>query len=215
MPIQITKPFKGWLTKQKEKPHGDFQKWLDLLLGPLNALARAVNLLNQVKDLTGGTTDYALAVNEVAKIDITAASTDLHIAVEDGVYELELLFDSTTFSADRDIDLQANNTTYGTEFNRMSLIADAAIATDEVDAVEADTDVYQLGVATRPRCITARLVISGLLSSMVSNSYGITAGSRRLRQTYIWRNGSVAHTILGTLTTGEACTGVLYVKRMA
>ncbi len=174
-----------------------------------------VSKLGTVVNTTALMSDYALAVNETAVVNITAASTPLNIAVEDGVYQMDLLFDSATFGADQNIDLQANNTTYAGEFLRVSITGDASIATDEVDVVESDEGEYELAVGTRPRCITARLVIDGMLSSVVSGFYGTTAGNRRLRQLYTWRDGSVAHTSLGTLSIGEVATGVLYVKRMA
>lgn len=190
---------------------GTFETLEDVVV----ALVSAVGKLNTVVNTTSESSDYDLSVGETAVINITAASTPLNIAVEDGVYELELLFESSTFGADQDIDLQANNTTYVGEFGRISLIADTAIATDEVDTVIADMDSYELAVGSRPRVITARLVISGNISGMRVGSYGVTAASRRIRETYIWRDGSVAHTSLGTLSIGEAATGVMYVHRVA
>lgn len=183
--------------------------------GVVAALVVAVGKLNTVVDTTSATSDYELSVNETAMVSVTAATTALNIAVEDGVYEISGLFDSGTFGADQDITLQANNTTYAGEFLRTRMIGDTAIATDEYDQVDGDDSTYAIAVSSRLRSFKTTLVINGLFSTSITKSYGITAGSRRSSLIFTWRSGSAAHTSLGTLSIGEAATGVVYVKRIA
>jgi hypothetical protein len=172
----------------------------------------------KVIDLTGLTDsedDYRLAIGEVVRIDIAEASTLLRIAVEDGVYELDLSFDDSTFGADRDIVLNANNTTYTAEFRRIRIAGDTALATDEVDTSNGDDDYFIFATTCRARHIHARLIIYGNISNMVVTSNVVDAGSKRLNITASSWVGSDPHSSLGTLSIGEAATGVCYVKRIA
>lgn len=178
-------------------------------------LETSVGLLNTVVDLTSASSDYELSVGETAKINITVATTPLHIAVEDGVYEIKMLFDSGSFAADQTIELQANNTTYAGEFTMITLSGDTAIATDEVDVATVANDTYVLGINSRPRIFSGTLTISGLLSGLSGIFYAVVTGSSRIRCNATWRSGSVAHTSLGTLSIGEDATGIIYVKRIA
>lgn len=205
------------------------QKWLDILFAALrgdittDGLVNGVDIakLTTIKNTTSETSDYALSVGETAQIDITAASTALNIAVEDGWYDLTFEFDSTTFLNDRAIVLQVNNTTYTNEFLATRFGASTGFATDEVDTSDLTTDTHPLtfglaGATTlTPYRIDCRLVISGNRTSLFSVAYGNSGASRIVSQICSIRTATPAHTSLGTLSIVEVATGTAYVKRLA
>ena len=168
-------------------------------------------------DLTSATSDYELSVGEVAKITISAASTPLNIAVEDGVYEIDLSFDPTTFSADRVVQLDINNAAQTGLVAFNGYISGTVIATDEFDASDATTDSHRfIGiVASIPDHAWGRLIIRGSRSSFFAETKGQTLAGDTYLYKLSTRFGNAPHTSLGTLQIGEAATGVCYVKRIA
>jgi len=183
-------------------------------------LEAATALLNTVVNTTSESPDYELSVGETAVINITAASTPLNIAVEDGVYSLTFEFDQSTFGADREVTLEINNTTYVGEFVASRFSASTGYATDEVDTSDATLDAHHMvaGLAgantARPYRIDARLVISGQRSTLFSDYFG-TSTSRIQGSIRSLRNATPTHTSLGTLNAGEVVTGTAYVQRIA
>jgi len=178
-----------------------------------NHVARLCNVV----DLTGAEEDYPLAIGETARINISAASTLLHIAVEDGVYDIDGIFDEASFAADQVINLNANNTTYANEFRAVRISADTSFATDEVDTGESTTlaaHALSGNSAVKPRHFNGRLIISGVLSNMTITMMCTSAGSQRLSVTTSSWPVSVAHSSLGTLSIVEPATGVIYVRRV-
>jgi hypothetical protein len=174
---------------------------------------RDLELVANVVDLTSATEDYPLSVNETAKITISAASTPLNIAVEDGVYEIDLIFDRSTFAADRSVGLQANNAT-GVGLYTFEGIQ-ATVASTTMQVLSTDEHRFTGGILSRPIACYGRLYIFGTNSTLLSHANGTTlAGDSYLYETST-RRSSFTHTSLGTLVTGEACTGVAYVKRIA
>ena len=174
----------------------------------------AIEKLTTVKDLTSATEDYALSVNETAKIDISAASTDLHIALTDGVYTIDLEFDGSTFASDQTITLNGNGSTHTNEFSFVVFRGSTALATDEVDVGDGTTDFHRLtNSSTTPLYVNARLVINGTRSRLLSQYLTDTSGTLSIGSCgSSWT--AEALTSL-SLETGEAATGVCYVKRIA
>ncbi len=195
---------------------GDVSSGIEGLETRVDTLEDDTGLLNTVVDLTSAVADYALSVNETAKITITAASTNLHISVTNGVYEINAIFDDTTFGANQTISLNPNNTTYVGEVKVIRMIGDTSIATDEYDTATADVDAHAFsGGAISPRHFHSKLIISGMISDMHTNLTGTTGGTRRMiSASSVWA-GSAAHTLLGTLSIGEVASGTLYVTRIA
>lgn len=199
----------------------DIETDLATVITDLNTAEAALAKQNTVVDLTGASSDYDLSVGETAKIDVTAASTALNIAVEDGVYDIFCEFDISTFNADRSIRLQVNNTDYTGEFVGSRFAASTAFTTDEVDAAEptADNHLMSFGVSgngdIRPYRIDSRLIINGNRSSLFSESFGTAGGTRIQGHIRTQRNATPAHTSLGTLSIGEVATGIVYVHRVA
>jgi hypothetical protein len=176
----------------------------------------AIEKLTTVKDLTSATEDYALSVNETAKIDISAASTDLHIALEDGVYEIFLIFSPATFASDRVIGLLPNGQQYANEFTQIMLRGDTSITTDEVDVITQTLNNHRFsGVALKPNQINSVLTISGNMSYLMSEAVGTNSGNLNITKTSTTWDQSTAHESAGSIEIGEAATGVCYVKRIA
>lgn len=189
------------------------QRWLDETIRKLNSA-----LQPRVIDLTNVSTDYELSVGETAKITITAASTALNVAVEDGVYEIDLIFDPTTFAADQTIALNPNNTTYVGLLGFLADLDSTAIATDETDTVDVNVDEHRFSgsVMMRPHHAWGRLTILGNRTSMFFKCRGRTvAGVNYKFDGSTSGDIAVPHTSLGTVLTGEACIGMAYVKRIA
>ncbi len=172
-------------------------------------------------DLTGVSADYPLVVGQTAKIRVTAQSTPLNVMTTDGVYDLICLFDISTFGADRAITLEINNTTFTGEFSVTRFGASTGFATDEVDTSETTLDAHHLafglaGATTMtPWRIDSRLSIFGTRSTLFSDSDGLSSTTRIQSSVRSTRNGSPAHTSLGTLNAGETVTGIVYVHRLA
>jgi cytoskeletal protein CcmA (bactofilin family) len=169
-------------------------------------------------DTTNLSYDYPLHVGEVAKVSITGAPTPLNIAVKEGVYEIDLIFDATTFLADQRIDLLPNNTTYAGMIAFLGEIASIAIATDEVDIVDASIDAHRFSgsVNMRPHHANGRLTILGNRTSLFTRCRGRTvAGDNYMFEISTSGDIGVAHTSLGTIDCGEACTGMAYIKCVA
>jgi hypothetical protein len=186
------------------------------LVRSLNALGVRLQKVNTVIDVTSETSDYSLSVNETAKITISAASTPLNIATMDGKYSISMDFDISTFASDQTLLFQVNNTDYTNEFLITRLNASTALATDEVDTADVTANNHRFTPGTfSPYRIDCELVIRGNQSSLMSYAYGTNSTNRFISFTGSVRNASPAHTSLGTLNLGEACTGVLYVKRQA
>jgi hypothetical protein len=186
----------------------------------IEGLETQVGKLNTVVDLTSASSDYELSVNETAKITITAASTPLNIAVEDGVYELHMEFDATSFAADQAVQLDINNTTYVGTVAFVGLEANTAIATDEVDARDAGVDGHRFYPASlvRPQTACGRLIITSANSgttSLMSEARGRSVAGLNYIFHISTRMTGTPHTSLGTLQVGEVATGVCYVKRIA
>lgn len=202
----------------------DLISWLALLYDEISTAITniatnlaAITKVNAVVDLTSAVADYSLSVNETAKINITAASTPLNIAVEDGVYEVNILFDNSTFAAGQPTALNPNNTTYANGFSFTASRADVGFATDEIDVTESTaqtTHVIDPGSLT-PRQIEIKLTIFGTISSIVTTMHCNTSANNRIVQSASYWNNGVVHSSLGTLSIVEAATGVCYVKRLA
>lgn len=193
------------------------QKWLDILYDAL----RDASKLNTIVNTTSLSSDYALSVGETAQIDITTDSVPLNIAVEDGWYEITIEYDISTFSADRAIALEINNTTYTNDFLITKFVASTGLATDEVDTNDATADSHLMtiglagGSTIKPYRVDASLVISGQRSKLFAIHYGTSTGTRVAGYVHSIRNNTPAHTSLGTLNSGETCTGTVYVHRRA
>lgn len=176
-----------------------------------------VSLLNTVKDLTSATSDYSLSVNETAKIDITAASTALNIAVSDGVYEMNMVFDESTFASDGQVIFQPNNQDHAGEFFYVGERFSDAIATDELDVSDggaARDNIFFAFSATTPRAMRAKITILGTRSSCFSELFGTQSGNpadQAVKTSWV----ATAWTSLGTLVLPEDATGICYVKRIA
>lgn len=190
---------------------GDFDSLEDVV----TALVTAVGKLNTVVNTTSLSSDYSLSVNESAVINITAADTPLNIAVGDGMYVIDIIFDSGTFAADQTIVIMPNGSNYTGEFTHVRFRASTSIATDEVDTFDGALNNHRLAATITPYRISARLIISGTNSVMTSDAHGTTSSvAEWQRHTTAWDN-STAHTSLGTLSVGEVATGTCYVRRMA
>lgn len=214
-----------WLARQKNTAdllqlvgdnsglEGNFETLEDVVA----ALVVAVGKLNTAVNTTAETSDYSLSVGETAQIDITTASTPLNIAVEDGVYEITILFDPTTFAVDSSFVLNTNNVTHAGEFTRVSLRGDTTIATDEVDASVLAVDGHlDHSINGQYIQVTATIIIMGSISSATCISFYMpqaTGVPRIATVSTLWT--AAAHTSLGTLVVSEAVTGVVYVKRTA
>jgi hypothetical protein len=180
------------------------------------------NTKNDPVNLTGATADYPLWPGQSAMLNITASSTALRVAVEDGRYDLAIEYDISTFAADQSINLEVNNTTYSNDFTITKFSASVGFATDEEDTVDqtASSHVMTLGLsgsaAISPHIVNASLVISnsGQRSKLRSEFYGTSSGSRVAGFVGSVRNNTPAHTSLGTLNSGEACTGTVYIRRV-
>lgn len=182
---------------------------------------RDLELVAGVVDLTGATADYPLSVNETAKINITAASTPLNIAVEDGVYELHIIIDPETFAADSNANLQLNGADQTGEIYRNTTRISESIATDEIDTDFSNADdrfyfVYDLG-----RICSIRATLHKRSSDAYCHNstilYTLPGGVALLHtddnKSY-WPSAS-DWTSMGNLVFTEAATGVCYVKRIA
>lgn len=173
-------------------------------------------------NITGASSDYSLGVGEVVRVDINnTQSTALRVAVTDGVYDMICLFDYDTFSADRAITLEINNTTFSAEFAANRFAASTGFATDEVDTSDGTLSAHHMafglaGATTMtPYRIDSRLTIFGTRSTLFSDGYGTSGGTLIQNTVRSTRNGSPAHTSLGTLNLGEAATAVVYIHRLA
>jgi hypothetical protein len=186
------------------------QKWLEILWGWI----KHVTLFGTIKDLTSAASDYSLSINETAKINITAASTPLNIAVSDGWYEIAIVFNQSTFSADRAVSLDPNNTTHTNEMSRSNVLFDVNVATDELDVSEATESTLSVGSASF-FSINAKIVIFGNHKEWEWRARGLVTGNRRMFFGNSYWNSSTAWTSLGTLQCVEVVTGICYVTRVA
>jgi hypothetical protein len=215
----------------KYKRSDDLIKWLasfyDEVSTAISSLATAVTniatntaaiaKLNTVVDLTSAVADYSLSVNETAKINITAASTPLNIAVTNGSYDFRIVFDPSTFAADSTFYLQINNADKTGAVIKSADRASTAFATDEVDTNDAACDGHlDLGGLTNMELlhITGSLTIMGAFSSMSGRVWGQT-GAGVEHMVDISTHWAGTHTSAGTIVISEAATGVCYVKRTA
>lgn len=196
------------VTKDGAIIHPRFQKWLDILWDHIVHQHRPI-------DLTNTNEDFRLRVGEIAKINITGASTPLNIEVGDGHYLLDIAFDQSTFAADQDIYLNINNTTYTGEFKAVFIRANTAINPLQVDVVDTDTDCHFLASAMSPYRISMSLRIFGNMSEVSGDVHGQVSGNREYHSMHSVRVATPLHTSLGTLEIGEAATGLVYVRRLA
>jgi len=190
-------------------------RWRSGIIRSLNALSSRHHKLDTVADLTNAPSDYRLSVGETAKISISAASTPLNIACEDGVYEIRIAFDHMSFAADSDFYIQANNTEDIGGYNRCDLRASTTFATDEVDVVDSNGNGHFDTAAMRYQHITGTITIIGAVSFGNCIAFGVTLAGSRHTAIVGTRWDTATHTSLGTIVLSEAATGICYVKRIA
>lgn len=182
----------------------------------INEAIDTINRLHTIKNVTAETSDYSLIPGETVQIDISAASTPLNIAVENGVYEMVMQFDPGTFSADRQVSISPNNTTYANAFTRHVLFGESNAAT-EAQAANATESSFVFTTGTI-HYIKAELIIDGNFRTLGILDVGCTTGGNRrtvVGDSY-W-NSSTAYTSAGTImiSGSDAVTGVCYMKRVA
>src|SRR5688572_8161515 len=172
----------------KKKPGETPEQYNDRLVRSLNALGSRVQgdvssgieglesrvedleLVTTVIDLTSASSDYTLSVNETAKINITAASTPLNIAISAGKYEIDILFDVSTFAANSVFGIQANNAASVGNFIRFALKGSTTFATDEIDVSIAAQDSHaQYDETGKPVALNGHLIIMGSISHLTAN----------------------------------------------
>jgi hypothetical protein len=198
------------LVGDSDSLEGDFESLEDVVA----ALVVATGKLNTVVNTTSESPDYELSVGETAVINITAASTPLNIAVEDGVYSINVVFDHTTFAADSSFGIQINNADQAGAVIRCRIRGATDIATDEVDTADTAADRHMDAIMSRIIQVKGELIIMGNISSMTGQAFGIDASNVEQISIVGTRWGG-AHTSLGTIVISEAATGVCYVTRMA
>lgn len=188
--------------------HPKFQKWLDVLY-------EFVVRRQKVIDLTNATSDYKLKVGECAKVRISAATTALHIACEDGVYEVRVIFDHTTFAADSDFGIRANNVDDVGAFIHCRIRGATDIATDEIDTTDAAVDKHMDGAASRYISVVACIMIMGNISVASGIMFAIDVTTNVETVSISGTRYGTLHTSLGTILLSEAATGMAYVRRTA
>lgn len=183
-----------------------FQKWLDLLV-------QFINRRQQVINLTSFTADYKLKVGDCGMVNITAASTPLNVACEEGVYEIRVIFDRATFAADSDFGININNVTHVGAVLTGHLRADTSIATDQITYQDAARDKHLDFTNARWMHVTATITIMAGFSAANGIGFGRVSGQESLFTISTYWPGT--HTSLGTIIIDEAATGVAYVRRTA
>jgi hypothetical protein len=167
------------------------------------------------QDLTGAEEDYYLAIGETAKVNITSASTPLHVACENGVYEINIIFDKTTFAADSGCGLQVNNQDFVGEFIRGLLRGATDIATDEVDMSDAAADRHWQGTSTRLMQLKGTVTIMDGFSAASAHVFGIDTTTNVENIIVLSTYWAGTHYSLGTILLSEDATGVCYLRRTA
>ena len=166
-----------------------------------------------IVDLTSATEDYALAPGEVAKITYTSAtSVPLHIATEEGEYELKLsaapVLTTCTNGAGY---LNPNNTTYSNAINRQYVNGSSSTMTTGLVTESAF-------LANAHRMIAAKLHITNLTSGKhVLGQLGFvhdTGAYSTQTTTSIWNDTTTVWTSLGTITFVNAQSGIITVRRI-
>jgi hypothetical protein len=169
-----------------------------------------------VRDNTGASVDYPLAVNETAKITYSATtSVPLHIAtVSPGEYELIIMGNrSVSVLNNNGAFLSPNNTTVSNItntyfiFNNCSTSATGSTTTATTFSIMAGRiDVAKLNISTYTVSKSMIGTLSGALTGTVSlNSY-IT--------NQLWYDTTTAWTSLGTITFPFAQSGTIIIRRI-
>ena len=167
-----------------------------------------------IVDLSSATTDYTLSPGEVAKITYSeATSVPLHIATQEGVYELLILANPIlTTCVDGAGHLNPNNTTYSGVISRQ--YHNAAGTTITSGVVSSDTGF----LATAHRLINSKLrVVTFTTAKQVSGELAYlnsTAVHSIQHYSAIW-SGSTVWSSLGTITFANAQSGTIIIKRIA
>jgi hypothetical protein len=171
-----------------------------------------------VKDTTSSSPDYALGVGETATVTFSAStSVPLHIATVEGLYELSVQCDSTTTpgsvklayllpnntvqtSACYDIysGYRANNTTVAQADNNVSALLLGWCVLWEMTA--------KVSTKTNSKSLLAQ----ALYADSGAASYMAVANIASY-----WANTSTAWTSLGTITFGQAQSGIVTIRRIS
>jgi hypothetical protein len=188
----------------------------DDLIAWLALLYDEISLRQSVADLTSATSDYSLSVNETAKITITEQSTVLRVAMENGLYEMSIVFDPNSFSADRNLSLTPNGVTQTNEIESQDIQFSTNVATDELDVMVTTTDsAFRLNVTSViPSSLKSTIMIFDEEAVMMTELYALNDGTYETQKVNSrWRTAD--WTSLGTLDIGEVAEAVCYVKRIA
>ncbi len=180
----------------------------------IEGLESQVAKLNTVVDTTSESPDYALSVNETAVINITAATTPLNVAFSNGKYEIDVLFDVSTFTANSAFGFQGNDADHAGEFVRCELSASTVHATDEVNTsiVASDRHLEQTETGKPIRAVASLVVMGGISHMSGIVSYLDSGANPAIAP--IQSQWNTALTAL-TIFASEVATGICYVKRIA
>ena len=166
-----------------------------------------------IVDLSAATSDYLLSPGEVAKITYSSAtSVPLHIATEEGEYELKLSAAPVLTSCTDGIGyLNPNNTTYSNAIKRHYANGSSSTMTVGLSTESAF-------LANAHRMIAAKLHITTLTSGkhvLGQLGYINNAGAYSTQtNTLIWGDTTTVWFSLGTITFATAQSGTITVRRI-
>lgn len=170
----------------------------------------------QVIDLSSATEDYLLQVGETAVINFTSAtSIPLRIRTSEGIYELELITTNTNASTSSNFLLYPNNNT-----------GLSNITARRIEYAMGGTGVSQLQTSSAAGFIIGSYITNVASFKIITHTanktaFGnnVTSYSSQRDYSYdcknVWSDTTTAWTSLGTLTSGNAHTGKVIIRRIA
>ena len=173
----------------------------------------------QIVNLTGATSDYLLGVGETAKITYTAAtSVPLHVATEEGEYELLVTGDNTASSSStNDVFFAPNNGSisqvirqqYQQNSNAPTTLVNinSNITTDTAFIINSALVLKsRIELSTKTKC---KSFYSKTVSRLPSGVYQTS------HQSQLWKDTTTVWSSLGTITFPFAQSGTVIIKRVA